>query len=263
MSVNVSVLASGSSGNCVYITDGKVNILVDAGLSGKEIARRLKKVGVDPGNIDAILVTHEHKDHIKGVGILSRRYDIPVFANELTWKAAEPCLGEIKSNNCKIFDGDFSIGNLGVIPFSSSHDAEDPVGFVFKCRNLKLGLATDMGIMPDEAKAYLKGSDLLIIEANHDLDMLMTGSYPWFLKKRIRSAQGHLSNDDTAAILPELIEDNFPRILLAHLSQDNNIPELAYITVKNGLEEEGFIIGRDLEVDFAYREKPTRLYRVG
>jgi phosphoribosyl 1,2-cyclic phosphodiesterase len=258
--VKVSVLASGSSGNSVFVSDKRTNILIDAGISGKEISKRLGQIGMDAGNIDAILLTHEHIDHIKGVGVLSRRYDIPIYANELTWKGATEELGKIKEKNCKIFDENFMLGHLGITPFSIPHDANDPVGFVINKGLINVGVATDMGYVPEEVKKMLKGMDLLIIEANHDLDMLMTGSYPIYLKDRIRGKLGHLSNDDTAAVLPELIGSNFPRILLSHLSKDNNIPELAYITVKNNLKDKGLKLETDLRLGFAFQSRATELF---
>ncbi|MFW5972212.1 MAG: MBL fold metallo-hydrolase [Bacillota bacterium] len=262
MKIEVSVLASGSSGNSIYITNGTNSILIDAGLSGKETEKRLSKIGKAADELDAILVTHEHSDHIKGVGVLSRRYDLPIYANDLTWQGAEKKLGKIAEKNCKIFNKEFSIGELGISPFSISHDAGAPVGYIIECGNKKIGHATDMGYVPDNVEKCLKGMDLLIIESNHDLEMLMTGSYPWPLKKRIDGEKGHLSNDDTADLLPRIIEGNFPRILLAHLSKDNNIPDLAYITVKNNLEDKGFVIGEDLQLDFTYRHRPTELYEI-
>lgn len=263
MKIEVSVLASGSSGNALYISGGKTKILIDAGLSGREIDRRLKKIGVAGDDLNAILVTHEHLDHIKGVGVLSRKYDLPIYANEPTWLGAEDRLGKVAEKNCRIFKGEFMIGDLGISPFAIPHDANEPVGFIISCGNKRIGQATDMGFVSPEVETSLKGLDLLVIEANHDLEMLMSGTYPWPLKNRIHGRKGHLSNDDTADLLPRIISDNFPRILLAHLSQDNNIPALAYITVKNSLEDHGFTIGKDLLLDIAYRNRPTELFEVG
>ncbi len=262
MTLTISVLASGSSGNSIYISDSKTSILIDAGLSGKELERRLDKVSVKADEIDAILVTHEHKDHIKGVGILSRRYNIPIFANQLTWDAASDDLGQLDENNCNVFSGEFMIGGIGIKPFAISHDAGDPVGYVVFSGHKKIGIATDTGFITTEIRENLKNLNFLVIESNHDLEMLMNGNYPHFLKKRIRGEKGHLSNDDTAALLPELINSNRPGILLAHLSKDNNIPKLAYITVKNNLEKMGFKVGEDLKLDYTYRHKPTKIYNI-
>lgn len=261
--MKVSVLASGSSGNSIYIEGKGTKILIDAGLSGKEIDRRLQEIGVSGEQLDAILVTHEHIDHIKGVGILSRRYDLPIYANDLTWQGAVDKLGKIKDCNFKIFKEGFMLGNLEIESFSIPHDANDPVGYLIRMGDNRVGIATDMGCIPPAVEKLLQGTDLLIIESNHDLEMLWHGSYPWPLKKRINGEHGHLSNDDAADLLPRLINSNYPRILLAHLSQDNNIPELAYITVKNNLEDHGFIIGKDLLLDYTYRDRPTMLYDVG
>lgn len=263
MKLKVSVLASGSSGNSIFISNGKIRLLIDAGLSGKKITDRLKSCNINGEDIDAILVTHEHQDHVKGVGILSRRYDLPIYANELTWEGAFSCLGKIEDNNIKIFNKDFMVGSLGIEPFSISHDARDPVGYIIHAGDKKIGIATDMGYVSKAIKEKLTGLDFLIIESNHDLEMLMAGSYPPYLKKRIRSKHGHLSNDATAALLPEIVNSNYPSILLAHLSKDNNIPDLAYITIKNNLEDKGLIIGEDLELDFTYRDRPTSIYEVG
>ncbi|MEJ6952239.1 MBL fold metallo-hydrolase [Natronospora cellulosivora (SeqCode)] len=263
MNLKVSVLASGSSGNAIYISDDKTSLLIDAGLSGVEVERRLSKIDVSADDLDAILITHEHSDHIKGVGVLSRRYDLPIYANDLTWNGSEKKLGKIKPYNCQVFKGDFMLGNLGVSPFSISHDAADPVGYIITCGNKRIGHATDMGYVSTEIEECLKALDLLIIESNHDFEMLMSGSYPWPLKNRIKGEKGHLSNDDTADLLPRIVGSNFPRILLAHLSKDNNKPELAYITAKNNLEDKGFVIGEDLELEYTYRNKPTQLFEVG
>ncbi len=261
--IKVSVLASGSSGNSIFISGNKTSILVDAGLSGKEINNRLNQVGVHGDDLDAILVTHEHSDHIKGVGVLSRRYGLPIYANQLTWQGAESCLGKLKQENCRVFKKDFTVGELEIRAFNISHDASDPVGYIISCGGVSVGIATDMGCVKEEIRHNLKGLDLLIIEANHDLEMLMNGSYPWPLKKRINGEKGHLSNDYTADLLPCLVNSNFPRILLAHLSKDNNMPDLAYITVKNNLENNDLVIGKDLHLDITYRDRPTPLYEVG
>ncbi|MFW5787483.1 MAG: MBL fold metallo-hydrolase [Halanaerobiales bacterium] len=262
MSINISVLASGSSGNSIYIKNGKNQILIDAGLSGKELTNRLKKIQADPAEIDAVFLTHEHNDHIDGAGVISRRFDIPIYATEKTWQAASSELGQLCDKDCRILEKDMVFGSFGVHTFSVSHDASDPVGYILHCNNKKIGIATDMGYFDQNIVKELKGMDVLIIEANHDLDMLINGSYPWSVKKRIKSRKGHLSNDDTAALLPEVISDNIPRILLAHLSQDNNNPELAYITIKNNLEYEGLKEGEDYKLDFTYQKRPTRLFQV-
>ena len=262
MKVEAAVLASGSGGNSTYIRAGKFSVLVDAGLSGKELERRMKSLGIDPASINALLITHEHNDHIKGVGVLSRRYNIPIFANQGTWSKAEKKLGKIKQKNQQVFKGDFMIGELGFIPYQISHDAEDPVGYICQAADKKIVLATDTGVLAAESAEKIKGADFFVLESNHDLEMLMTGSYPYFLKNRIKSDDGHLSNDAAAKLLPELLGDNFPTVILAHLSEENNNPKVAYITVNNVLKEAGFEVDKDLRMGCAAQDKTTPLFRI-
>lgn len=262
MLVKVSVLSSGSSGNSIYIDDCKHKFLIDAGLSGKKIINRMKKVDADPDELDGILVTHEHKDHIKGVGILSRRLDIPIYANEGTWAACENELGKLKSEHIKIFKGDFSFGNFDIRPIRISHDARAPVAYVVYRKDKKMVFATDMGYINDELMEELTDLDLLLLESNHDIDMLMSGSYPRFLKRRIRGEKGHLSNDAAAEILPKLINGRCPQVLLGHLSQENNNPKVAYLTVENILKQKGLDVDKDLKLDLTYQHKPTKIYEI-
>jgi phosphoribosyl 1,2-cyclic phosphodiesterase len=235
--LSVSVLASGSRGNATYLSDGRTAILIDAGLSGVEIQRRMTRKGLDPKKLDAILVTHEHADHIHGVGVLSRRFGLRVYINDATRQASGSALGKL-SGICPFSCGDtFSIGNLAIHPFSISHDAEDPAGFSISCNGAKVGVATDLGIVTGVVKTHLKACDILILEANHDPQMLIDGPYPWPLKQRIRGRSGHLSNDDTALLLETLQHDRLAHVILAHLSEENNTPEKArqaVMTVLNG-----------------------------
>lgn len=255
-------LASGSSGNCQYIETKKTRILVDAGLSGKKIQEALKSIDVDPGTINYILVTHEHSDHTKGIGILSRRFNLPIYANTNTWNNMKKDLGEIKEENIRVFntDKDFELGDMGILPFKISHDSSDPVGYCFYHLNKKISILTDTGIVSDEVKKTIRGSNLLMLEANHDIEMLKVGKYPWFLKKRVLSEVGHLSNEDAGKVLAEVFTDNNEQILLGHLSKENNFPELAYQTVANIMGEMGINIHKDITIDLTYRDKPTKVY---
>lgn len=262
MEVEVSVLSSGSSGNSIYINDGKNSFLIDAGLSGKKLINRLKKIDVTPQDLDGILITHEHKDHTKGVGILSRRLDIPIYANEETWAACERELGKIKDKNMQTFNAVFNFGNFNVKPIPISHDARAPVAYVVYRDNKKMVFATDMGYINEELMGELTDIDLLLLESNHDIDMLMSGSYPRFLKRRIRGEKGHLSNDAAAQVLPELINGKCPQILLGHLSEENNNPKVAYLTVENMLKANGLEVDKDLKLDLTYQYKPTRIYKI-
>ena len=234
--LSVCMLASGSKGNAIYISDGLTTLLVDAGLSGIEIERRLQAHDLDPGDIDAMIVSHEHADHIRGVGILSRRYDLPVYLSQKTGREAGQLIGKVndmRSFNC---GETFKVNTLGIHPFSTAHDAEDSAGFTIACNGRKIGIATDLGIATALVKQNLKGCDLLILEANHDPDMLMNGPYPWPLKQRIKGRTGHLSNQASGELLAELKHDKLQHVVLAHLSETNNTPDKA-------LEEVGPVLG--------------------
>jgi len=223
----VCVLASGSRGNSIYLTDGSTSLLLDAGLSGSEIERRLSLRGINPGDIDGILVSHEHSDHIQGVGVLSRRYNIPVYINPETCKASSPRMGTvdlIRHFECGFL---FTLKTLTIHPFSISHDAADPSGFIISKNGVKIGIATDLGIVSSLVKEHLKCCDLLVIEANHDPDMLNNGPYPWHLKQRVKGRGGHLSNQDSKKILSQIIHPGLKHVILAHLSETNNMPQKA------------------------------------
>ncbi|WP_028992327.1 MBL fold metallo-hydrolase [Thermoanaerobacter thermocopriae] len=235
-------LRSGSSGNAIYINHKDVHILIDAGLSGRTIERALLNIGVNPKSLSAILITHEHKDHIKGAGVLSRRYNIPIYANKATWGAMEKDIKEISEKNKLYFTTgeEFEIGEIKIIPFKKPHDAVEPVGFSFKCGDKKISIATDLGYMTRGVANHLIGSDVVLLESNHDIQMLINGSYPWPLKKRILSNLGHLSNDAAADTLMKLFKMKAIGIaFLGHLSQNNNRPELAFTTVTNMLKKSG------------------------
>lgn len=226
-SLLVSVLASGSRGNATYVSDGHTAILIDAGLSGVEIQRRMAGKGLDPNSLDAILVSHEHSDHIHGVGVLSRRFGLTVCINDGTRQASGTAMGKLSKIHLFKCGRSFSIGNLTIHPFPISHDARDPVGFTIGCNGAKLGVATDLGIATAVVKTHLKACDILILEANHDAKMLIDGPYPWPLKQRVRGRSGHLSNDDTALLLETLQHDRLSHVVLAHLSEENNTPDKA------------------------------------
>ena len=231
----VSVLASGSRGNATYISDGRTAILIDAGLSGKEIQRRMASKGLDSNNLDAILVSHEHADHIHGVGVLSRRFDLKVYINDGTRQASGKALGKLPEVVPFSCGRAFAIGSLDIHPFSISHDAEDPAGFTISGNGAKVGVATDLGVASGVVKTHLKACDILILEANHDPQMLIDGPYPWPLKQRIRGRSGHLSNEDTALLLESLRHDRLVHVILAHLSEENNTPEKARLAIKTAL----------------------------
>ena len=262
MGIKFCSLSSGSSGNCQYIETDRTKILIDGGFSGKRIESLLSSIGVCPTTIDYILVTHEHIDHVKGVGILSRRYDIPIVANENTWLGMNKIIGEIKDKNIKIIesDKDLELKDLGVCPFRVSHDANEPVGYCIYYKNIKISIITDTGWVNYDMKNKIKGSSLYLMESNHDVKMLKEGSYPLYLKRRILGTKAHLSNEDAGEALAETLSGNGETVLLAHLSNENNTPSLAHETVKKCIESLGINVHRDIALELTYRDRPTKVY---
>lgn len=246
-------LVSGSSGNCSLISDGKTHLLVDCGLSAKKLEEALSKTKINPDDISAVLITHEHSDHIKGADVISRKYNLPVFATLKTHEYMN--LKSLSAGNIKYISSgmDFEIGSIGVCPFSIPHDAKDPVGYNFFFGEKKLSLATDIGKMTEDIMNNLKGSLAVLLESNHDVNMLKNGRYPAYLKRRILSDSGHLSNEDAAKTVLSLIESGTRHIMLGHLSQENNTPTLAYTTAKQYLEENGVILDKDATLTVAQR----------
>ncbi|MGN0170665.1 MAG: MBL fold metallo-hydrolase [Lachnospiraceae bacterium] len=229
-------IASGSSGNCVYIGSDSTHLLVDAGISGKRIVSGLQELGIKPEEVSGILITHEHNDHIKGLGVLSRKYSIPIYATQGTMDGILECqgLGEFDHSlfqrvSC---DEEFKIGDMQVHPFRISHDANDPCAFVARQGEKKVAVATDMGMYDDYIISNLQGLDALLLEANHDVKMLQVGTYPYYLKQRILGNRGHLSNENSGRLLSGILHDRFKGVLLGHLSRENNYERLAYETVK-------------------------------
>jgi phosphoribosyl 1,2-cyclic phosphodiesterase len=221
------VLGSGSKGNATYLESGGTSILIDAGMSGVELQKRLATIGVELSAIAAILVTHEHNDHVQGVGILSRRANIPVYANSATFAAASKTISKLFSYNEFETGGPFHFRNLEIHPFAISHDTEDPVGFRISDGSVSLGYCTDTGKVSRLMLQRLASCQALVFESNHDIEMLRNGAYPPYLKQRIRSSQGHLDNGEAAAFLQELAHEDLQHVVLAHLSEENNHPEIA------------------------------------
>jgi phosphoribosyl 1,2-cyclic phosphodiesterase len=230
--VRVCILASGSKGNSVYVEAGECKLLIDAGLSALELQRRLGSVGLDSEELNAILISHEHTDHIRGAGALSRKLKIPILVSHQTLKACGTAIGkaeivEFESGSSFIFK------DLCIDPFPTTHDASDPVGFIVECGDGKFGMATDLGIATRLVKEKLKGCRAVVLESNHDEEMLVNGPYPWHLKQRIKSRHGHLSNDDSAELLDEIIHSGLNAVFLAHLSEVNNDPAIAIEVARN------------------------------
>lgn len=224
--LSVCVLASGSRGNATYVSDGDTSVLVDAGLSARDISRRLDSRGLNAAKLSAIIVTHEHTDHIRGVERLCRRFRLPVFLTAGTLAAA-PALRELPETCTVVCGRPFQVGTLTVDPFAISHDARDPAGFIVGANGARIGIATDLGIVTAVVREHLRGCGLLVLESNHDPEMLMAGPYPWFLKQRIRGRTGHLSNQESGRLLSEIAHPRLQQVVLAHLSETNNTPAKA------------------------------------
>lgn len=299
--VRFTVLASGSKGNSTLVTGGTTRILVDAGLSCRELFRRMKLADEDPATLDAILITHEHQDHVNGLAVTARKLGIPVYFTEGTHRAwmrwltprrqmtyaqwLEQCRKQAASRQAeadanegepddaeevmvqaqtqeaaepekdptwlpavKYFQAGqpFQLGDIAVSPFTIPHDATDPVGFVFQAEGVRMAVATDLGYMPPNVKAQLKRLDLLLLESNHDLEMLKDGPYPWSVKQRVLSRVGHLSNEAAAGFLEEDYDGQATYVILGHLSESNNLPELARVTAERALSGRASLLANRL-----------------
>lgn len=229
-------IASGSSGNCIYVGSGQAHLLVDAGISGKRIEAGLEQMDIKASELDGILVTHEHSDHIAGLGVMARRYNVPIYATAQTIEAIQimKSVGKIDGILFQtiIPDETFFIKDIKVCPFSIYHDAVDPVAYRFDKEEKAIGIITDTGKFDDYILDKLQSLDVLLLEANHDIRMLQTGSYPYYLKKRILGEFGHLSNESSGQLLNSLLNDKLKHVILGHLSKENNYEQLAYETVR-------------------------------
>ncbi len=308
------VLASGSKGNCMVVSSSRTRILVDAGLSCRELFKRMRAVDEDPSTLDAILVTHEHQDHVQGLAVTARKLGIPVYFTEATHRAwmrwmvpqkrmtyadwlekrKQSAMAEQATLDCddietedigaeevEVEEADveaagktppdpcrlpgveyfqagsgFSIGDIAVTAFTIPHDAADPVGFVFAAEGIRMGLATDLGYIPANVQQQLRGCDVLMIESNHDLEMLRDGPYPWSVKQRVMSRVGHLSNEAAAGFLEKNYDGNATYVVLAHLSESNNLPELARVAAEWALRERMSLLGNKLLL--AEQHEPTQ-----
>ena len=256
-------LYSGSSGNVLFCQYGGTRLLVDAGKSGKCIEEALKGIGVPMETISGVLITHEHSDHISGAGVLARKYHLPLYATVDTWWAMESKIGrvpeelrrEIRSNR------DFFLGDIGISPFSIPHDAADPVGFRLYGGEVSIATATDLGHFSDEVFSRIAGSDLVLLESNHDPDLLRQNPhYNAALKKRILGDHGHLSNEACAQALLRLVSAGTGHIILGHLSGENNTPALARETSARALQREGILPGEDVALQIALRDQVGAVY---
>lgn len=260
--VNFCSLFSGSSGNCLFFGTEKTKILIDAGLSRKVIFNALEQIDQRPDELKGILLTHEHTDHIKGAGILSRTLDIPIYATWGTWQGCLPSIGKIADKNMVCIEADrpFEIDDLNIQPYSIPHDANDPVGYCLMAENKKAVIATDIGKMTKSLLKCFEKSDLLFLESNHDIEMLKISSYPQSLKLRILGDKGHLCNEVAAKTVAYMVKTGVTRVILGHLSEKNNFKELAYVTAAAEMKKEGILPGRDATIDVADRYMVGTMY---
>ncbi|HPF53413.1 MAG TPA: MBL fold metallo-hydrolase [Clostridia bacterium] len=256
-----ATLCSGSSGNAAYIEAGDNRLLIDAGVSCRRICKLLEMVGGDARLLSGILVTHEHTDHINGINVLSKKYDLPVFANAECWRSMMPLMSKVLASNIRVFESDkpFMLGETKILPFTTMHDAIHPVAYVIEHRGSRIAVMTDIGHIDKRLLGILEGCKLVLIEANHDVDMLMAGSYPYQLKKRILSGKGHLCNEDCGETLAILYQGGLRNAILGHLSSENNDPMLARATVLSILESHGI---SDMNIVTAGRDAPSPIFEV-
>ena len=247
-------LVSGSSGNASLITDEQTTLLIDCGLSGVKLVEKLNNIGLCPEDLSGMLITHEHSDHTKGVGVIARKYNIPIYATSGTFNSMNVGKIDLNAFHAVVAEEQFNIGSITIKPFSIPHDAAEPVGYSFFANEKKYTLATDIGCMTEQLYENLDGSDSIILESNHDIDMLRYGSYPYYLKERILGKRGHMSNDLTAEIAIRLAKNGTKHIMLAHLSHENNTPEIAKITTESALKKANCT---DVELTVANRNEIT------
>ncbi len=258
MSLKLCLLASGSKGNCTYITDGKTAVLIDIGLSYRSLCAAAAKAKVDLNGVSAVINTHCHTDHCGGISGFLKKHDVPVYTHS---DGKKPLIqsAHIEEKSVLSFGGSFSVGSLTVNPFELPHDAPVCCGFSVESGGKRVSIATDLGRAEDKILDYFYGSQISVIESNHDTQMLIGGRYPYSLKKRIMSGYGHLSNASCAEAAYKLISRGGGKIVLAHLSEENNLPELAFSTVTEYLKCRGAVEGRDYTVSVAFQRKPTEV----
>lgn len=259
-SLHITPLFSGSSGNAILIRNQNQNILVDAGQNCKKIVEALASLNLTPAELSAILITHDHSDHISGLDVFTRKYQIPIYATALTWRgihAAEkkPHASELDH---EIIPGEtFTIDGIDVMAFDTPHDAQGSCGYRFSSQERSVAVATDIGFMTPIVFESLRGCEIILLEANYDKDMLWNGEYPYYLKKRIDGENGHLCNDDCAHTIVELYKTGTRHFILGHLSKENNLPQVAERTVLRALEAERLTRNRDYTLQIANRYLPT------
>jgi phosphoribosyl 1,2-cyclic phosphodiesterase len=259
--MRVNVLGSSSAGNCTLFVAGSTRVLLDAGFSARETKQRLQAIGEEIENISGIVITHEHSDHIRGVPVLARSLGIPVFVSRVSLDSWQSSKGGDEVNGCTFITAEhsFQIGELTFHPFAVPHDAADTLAFTVEAGGAKAGYVTDLGYIPQMVAEHLRGSDAIILEANHDLEMLRIGPYPWALKQRVMSRHGHLSNDEMARFLRDDFDGRAQCIVLAHVSRKNNHPEIARMAAIEALTARATLFAQDVEqrVRVAHHDRPS------
>lgn len=260
-------IASGSSGNCIYVGSEATHLLVDVGISGKRTEQGLNSIGVTARDLDGIFITHEHADHISGLGVIARKYGIPIYATSGTIEAIMTSSG-VGKIDASLFhevkaDEKLIIKDLTVNPMRISHDAAQPVAYRISYGNKKVGICTDLGVYNDYTVECLKGMDALLLEANHDVNMLQVGPYPYYLKQRILGDRGHLSNENSGRLLSRILHDGMENIILGHLSKENNLPELAYEAVRMEITMgDNPYHASDFRIQVANRSEPSPVVNI-
>lgn len=260
-------IASGSSGNCIFVGTEHTGVLIDAGISGKRVTEGLHAIDRKPEELDGILVTHEHSDHIKGLGVLARKYGVPIYSTEGTIQSmlGQQMLGKVDAGLFHAIcpDENFCIGDLEIQPFHVSHDAADPVAYRFRQGEKSVAVATDLGYYDDYIVEHLRDLDAVLIESNHDINMLQVGSYPYYLKQRILGRRGHLSNENAGRLLGEILNDRMKTVMLGHLSRENNYEALAMATVCTEITAgDNPYTAKDFEIRIAKRDMPSQMVAV-
>ncbi len=260
-------VASGSSGNCICLGSDQCHVMIDAGISGKRIEEGMNTYDYTTSDMDGVLITHEHSDHIQGLGVVARKYGLPIYATKGTADAIlqSSSVGKIDPSLFHVIEAGktFFIGNLEIYPMSISHDAADPVAYLVSDGRHRVGIVTDLGYYDADIVSHMEGLDALLLEANHDIHMLQVGAYPYPLKQRILGERGHLSNETSGQLLGQILHDGMQHILLGHLSKENNYDELAYETVRLEISlGDNPYRGNDFPIEVAKRNRPSSLIRL-
>ena len=260
-------VASGSSGNCICLGSDQCHVMIDAGISGKRIEEGMNTYDYTTSDMDGVLITHEHSDHIQGLGVVARKYGLPIYATKGTADAIlqSSSVGKIDPSLFHVIEAGktFFIGNLEIYPMSISHDAVDPVAYLVSDGRHRVGVVTDLGYYDADIVSHMEGLDALLLETNHDIHMLQVGAYPYPLKQRILGERGHLSNETSGQLLGQILHDGMQHILLGHLSKENNYDELAYETVRLEISlGDNPYRGNDFPIEVAKRDRPSSLIRL-